>query len=101
MLGVFVPQHHAEHVVVDQFLDALRDASQELFSIQDGGNLAANLIQQGQSIGLLGMRDKKTRGYGVRIAYQRKEREFGGFVHRPGALKVGSNDNWMSDSRLR
>jgi len=31
-LGLFVPEHDAEDVIVDDFLDALGDAAQEFFA---------------------------------------------------------------------
>jgi hypothetical protein len=41
-LRLFVPEHDAEDVVIDDFLDALGDAAQELFAVQNGGSSRLN-----------------------------------------------------------
>src|SRR5713226_893117 len=44
MLRLFIPQHDAENVIVDEFLDALRDAAQKLFAVENGSDLAADFV---------------------------------------------------------
>src|SRR5437870_2396048 len=39
-LRLLVPKHDAEHIVVDDFFDALGDAPQKLFAVENGGQLA-------------------------------------------------------------
>ncbi len=45
LLRFFIPQHDAENVVVDKFLDALRDAAQQFFAVEDGRDLAADFVE--------------------------------------------------------
>ena len=66
-LGLLVPEHDAEDVVVDHFLDALGDAVEKFFALQDGGELAAYLVQEHERFGLLRMREEKTLGHRIGI----------------------------------
>ena len=81
MLGTFVEQHYGENMVVNQFFDALSDTAEQLFAVENGGDLAADVVQQGKRVGLLGVRDKQARGDGISFTHQRKWSEFGGFIH--------------------
>jgi hypothetical protein len=76
MLGLLVPEHDAENVILDDFLDALGDAAEELFAVKDGGDFAADLIEQSERIGLLRVREEKALRNGVRITQQRKRADF-------------------------
>src|SRR6516164_6351034 len=51
-LLLFVVQHDAEYVVVDHALDLLCGAAKELLDVQDRAHLAADFVEQQQSIGL-------------------------------------------------
>ena len=68
MLCGFVPEHDAKHVIVDEALDALGDAAQQLLAVQDGGQFAADVVKQGECFGLLGESSKKAPWNGVHIA---------------------------------
>ncbi len=52
-LALVVPQHDGEDVVVDEPLDPLRHPLEQLAAVQDRGELAAQLVQQRQGLGLL------------------------------------------------
>ena len=69
-LGLLVPQHDAEHVVVDDFFDALGDPPQKLLAVQNGGQLAAHFMKQRQRLSLLGVGYKQTLRNRVRISEQ-------------------------------
>src|SRR5712672_2562978 len=45
MLRLFVPEHDAENVILDDFLDALSDAAEELFAVENGSHLSADLVE--------------------------------------------------------
>ncbi len=45
-LRVLVPQHHREHLVVDQPLHQTGDRAQQLLAVQDRRQLTADLVQQ-------------------------------------------------------
>src|SRR5262250_252805 len=51
-LLVFVVQHDAEYVIVDDALDQLGGAAKKFLDIQDRAHLAADFVEQQQSIGL-------------------------------------------------
>jgi hypothetical protein len=55
-------------MVVDQTLDALGDTEEQLFAIEDGGQLAADFIQQRQCLGLLRLSGEQARWDGVHVA---------------------------------
>ena len=67
-LGCVVPEHHAKSMVVDETLDALGDAEEQLFAIEDGREFAAYLVQQRQRLGLLRISGQKARRNGVHVA---------------------------------
>jgi len=66
-LRLFVPEHDAEDVVVDHFLDAFGNAVEKFFAFQDGGELAAHLVEKHQRLRLLRMREKEALRYGIGI----------------------------------
>ncbi len=80
-LSAFIPEHDAENVVVDDFLDPLRNLAQQFLAVEDGGDFAAYLVKQREGAGLLGIGDEQTRGDGVGVADQRKCGQFGLFIH--------------------
>jgi hypothetical protein len=63
-------------VVVDQLLDALCDAEEKFFSLEDGSKLATHLIQEQERFGLLWMRQKETLGYRIGITHEGETSEF-------------------------
>jgi len=67
MLGLLVPEHDAEDVILDDFLDALGDATKEFFAVEDRGHFAADLVKQGKGIGLFGVRKNHALRDGVRL----------------------------------
>ena len=52
-LRLLVPEHHVKAVVVHQPLDALRHPPQQLFAVEDGGQLPADFVQERQGARLL------------------------------------------------
>ena len=68
-------------MVVDDFLDALCNFAEQLFAVEDGGDLAAHLVQKREGAGLFGIGNQKTRGDGVGVADQGKASELGFFIH--------------------
>ena len=76
MLALFVPEHDAEDVVPHDFLDALRDAAEKFFAVEDGGDFAADFIKESKGIGLIRMGKEQALGDGVRIAQQCKRADF-------------------------
>ncbi len=96
-LGVFIPQHHAEDMVVDQLLDPMRHAPQQLLAIENRSNFAADLVEQAEArAGLLRIGDEQTCRDGVGIADQWKWSELGLVVHiRSIRLVPRININWM------
>ncbi len=74
LLRFFIPQHDAENVIVDEFLDALRDAAEQLFAVEDGSDFAADFIEQGKRIGLFRIGSKQAGGNRVSIAHEREWR---------------------------
>src|SRR5437667_11283178 len=69
-LRLLVPKHDAEHIVVDDFFDALGDAPQKLFAVENGGQRAAHIVKERQRLSLLGEVYKKTRRNSIRISEQ-------------------------------
>jgi len=55
-------------MVVDEALDALGYTEEQLFTIKDGRQLAADVIQQGERLGLLRVGSQKARWDGVHVA---------------------------------
>jgi len=45
VLGLLVPKHDAEHVILYDLLDALGDAAKELFTVKDGCDFAADFVE--------------------------------------------------------
>src|SRR5713226_6851450 len=67
MLGLLVPEHDAENVILDDFLDALRDAAEELFAVKDRCDLAADFVEQSESLGLFRVRKEQALGNGIGV----------------------------------
>ena len=59
--STFVEQQDGEHLVVDDSRDKVADAFQQLVEIEDRRELAADLIEQDQCLGLLGDSSIETR----------------------------------------
>ena len=83
-LGLFVPEHDAEDVIVDDFLDALGDAAQEFFAVQNGGELAAHFVEEQEGLGLFRMRGEKALRHWIGIAEEGKSSEFRDVFHDLG-----------------
>ena len=47
---MLVPKHDAEDLEVHQGFDLLRNAAEKLFPVEDGTQLAADFVEQAQSI---------------------------------------------------
>jgi hypothetical protein len=90
MLGAFVPEHDRENVVVDELFDALGDAAKELVAVEDGGELAADVVEKREGIGLLRMGIEERLGDGIGVPVKREGGDFGEFVQEPGSLKFHS-----------
>src|SRR6266850_1286623 len=80
-LRLFVPEHHAEDMVVDDFLDALGDAAQEFFAVENRGELAAHLVEEQEGLGLFRMRGEKALRYRIGAAEMGKSSEFRNVFH--------------------
>ncbi len=80
-LGVFVPQHHAEDVVVDQLFNPMGHAPQQLLAIENRSNFAADFVEQAKCAGLFGIGGEQTCRDGVGVADEWKWSELGLFVH--------------------
>ena len=76
MLGLLVPEHDAEHVILYDLLDALGDAAKELFTVKDGGDFAADFVQERESIGLFRVRQKQALRDEVSVTQQCKRSDF-------------------------
>ena len=76
MLGLLIPEHDAENIILDDFLDALRDAAEELFAVKDGCDFAAHFVEQSERIGLLRVGKEKALRDGVGVTQQRKGVDF-------------------------
>src|ERR1700733_14983314 len=75
-LGAFVPKHHAEKMIVDDFFHALRNASEQFFAIENGRDFAADVVEKRQGNRRLWRGQKKVRGYRISVV---PERECSGF----------------------
>ncbi len=91
VLCAFVKEHHGENVIVDQFFHALSDAPQQFLAVEDGGNFPADLVEQRERVGLLGVGDKQARGDGISVTHQGKGSEFGSFIHNMKYTSVDLN----------
>ncbi len=83
-LSLFIPEHDAEDVIVDDFLDALGHAAQELFAVQNGGELAAHFVEEQEGLGLFRMRGEKALRHRIGIAEKGKTSEFRDVFHDLG-----------------
>ncbi len=54
LLGAVVPEEDGEHLEVDDALEELADALEEVVEIEDGGDLAGDLVEDGEGLGLAG-----------------------------------------------
>ncbi len=52
--GPLVPEEDGEHLEVDDALEELADAFEEIVEIEDGGDLARDLVEDGEGLGLAG-----------------------------------------------
>ena len=73
-LAGLVPEHHGEDVIVHDALDVLRDAAEEFFAVEDGGQLAADFVEQLETRGLVGFRVHQSGSERIDVT----EREEGG-----------------------
>src|SRR6266850_4279327 len=80
-LSLFIPEHDAEDVIIDDFLDALGHAAQEFFAVQNGGELAAHLVEEQEGLGLFRMRGEKTLRHRIGIAEKGKSSKFRDVFH--------------------
>jgi hypothetical protein len=55
-------------MIVDETLDTLSDAKEQLFAIEDGRQLAAYFVKQRQRLGLLRVSGEKARWNRVHVA---------------------------------
>ena len=54
LLVALVPQQDGEHLVVDDALEQLADALEKVVEVEDAGDLARDLIEHGEGLGLAG-----------------------------------------------
>ena len=80
-LRVFVPQHHAEKMIVNDFFDALRDATQQFFAIENGREFATDVVQQRERACRFRHGQNQVRGYRISVFPERECSEFGRIVH--------------------
>ena len=74
-LRLFIPEHDAEDVIVNDFLDALGNPLEELLPVKDRGQFAAHLVQKRQGLRLFRIGDKQTLRNRVRITQHGKRSE--------------------------
>ena len=86
VLRRFIPKHDAEDIEVHQGFDAVGNAAEELFAIEDGGELAADVVEQGKRAAVFGKVGENGRRDRISVADGGKASEFPEFVHgvRPG-----------------
>src|SRR6202158_1223709 len=75
-LGLFIPEHDAEDIIVHNFPEAFGDAAKELFAVKDRRDFAADLVEQSERIGLFRMRYEQALRDGVSLTQQRKRADF-------------------------
>ena len=51
-IGAIVPQQDGEHLEVDNALEELADAFEEIVEIEDAGDLARDVVEHGEGLGL-------------------------------------------------
>jgi len=54
VFGASVPEQDGEHLEVDDALEELADALEEVVEVEDGGDLARDLVEDGEGLGLAG-----------------------------------------------
>jgi len=54
VLGAIVPEEDAEHLEVDDALEEVGDAFEEIVGIEDAGDLAGDLVEDAEGLGLAG-----------------------------------------------
>ena len=54
LLGAVVPEEDGEHLEVDDALEEMADAFEEVVEIEDAGDLAGDLVEDGEGLGLAG-----------------------------------------------
>ena len=68
-------------MVIDKKLDALGDAAEEFFAVEDGGQFAADLLEEHERFGLLGVGSKEALRDGIDFTRGNEGAEFGWIVH--------------------
>jgi len=68
-------------VVVDELLDVLGDATEKGFAVEDGGQLAADVVEERESFCLIGISKKQRRRGRFSGSEARRGREFCGLFH--------------------
>src|SRR5262249_16243568 len=79
-LPVLVPEHDCKELIVDELLDALRDAAEEFFAVENRSQLATHFVEQREALRLLGVRGELILWDGIRVA-EEKTAEFRDVVH--------------------
>ena len=85
-LGLLVPEHDGEKVVVDELLDAFGDAAEKLFAVENGRKLAADVVKERKCFGLFRMGSEQAFGDVFGVA-ENETAEFGEIVHVAGAAR--------------
>ena len=80
-LRLFVPQHHREDVIVDDFFYALGDTAKQFFAIENGSEFAAYVVKQAKRFRLLRKSGKQRLRNGISFPLRRKSRELRKLVH--------------------
>ena len=83
-LRALIPKHDGEDLVVDNLFDVLGDSAEKRFTIENGSELPADVVEKLQGLGLVRVREEERLR---RRSSRRKNRsggEFGGFFHVRG-----------------
>ncbi len=54
VLGAVVPEEDAEHLEVDDALEEVGDALEEIVGVEDAGDLAGDVVEDAEGLGLAG-----------------------------------------------
>ena len=64
----------------------VRRAAEQFFAVEDGGELPADIVEQGKCFGLFGIRREQAFGDGFGVA-EKEATEFGEIIHSAGAAR--------------
>src|SRR5262249_11255444 len=86
VLRRFIPKHYRENFIIHELFNVLRDAVKERFTVENGRQLPADVVEKRESLCLFRKSKKKGLRDRVGFAFEGKGCEFCGLFHRPGTL---------------